>query len=85
MTRRSARVVGPLVVSERMGKADQSDLLAAFLWMQEGVIGREAQSELESARDTLLAPPRIPPGVQIRPRIPGLVVGVHTSRSRRCV
>lgn len=41
-------------MGDALGKADQSDLLAAFLWMQEGVIGREAHSELESQRDLLL-------------------------------
>ncbi|GGK29201.1 hypothetical protein GCM10011583_71400 [Streptomyces camponoticapitis] len=60
---RNARVVPPrypdrgtrALMGDILGKADQSDLLAAFLWMQEGVIGREAQSRLENARDTLLA------------------------------
>ncbi|MFD4118630.1 restriction endonuclease [Streptomyces niveus] len=41
-------------MGDTLGKADQSDLLAAFLWMQEGVIGRDAQSQLESARDALI-------------------------------
>ncbi|MEU9748369.1 restriction endonuclease [Streptomyces niveus] len=60
---RNARVAPPrypdrgtrVLMGDTLGKADQSDLLAAFLWMQEGAIGREAQSQLESARDALLA------------------------------
>ncbi|MFD6989275.1 restriction endonuclease [Streptomyces sp. NPDC059943] len=59
---RDARVVPPrypdrgtrALMGDALGKADQSDLLASFLWMQEGRIGRKAHSELESERDLLL-------------------------------
>ncbi|MER0241694.1 restriction endonuclease [Streptomyces sp. HSW2009] len=58
---RNARVVPPRyrdrevrrLMGDALGKADQADLLAAYLWVQEGAIGRRAHSELESLRDGL--------------------------------
>ncbi|QKW53580.1 restriction endonuclease [Streptomyces buecherae] len=58
---RNARVVPPRyrdrevrrLMGDALGKADQADLLAAYLWVQEGAIGRRAHSDLESLRDGL--------------------------------
>lgn len=41
-------------MGDALGKADQADLLAAYLWVQEGVMGRRGHSDLESMRDGLL-------------------------------
>ncbi|UUU25523.1 restriction endonuclease [Streptomyces sp. DSM 40750] len=59
---RNARVVPPryhdrevrALMGDALGKADQADLLAAYLWVQEGVMGRRGHSDLESMRDGLL-------------------------------
>ncbi|MGW0868938.1 restriction endonuclease [Streptomyces sp. NPDC002740] len=58
---RTARVVPPRypdreirrLIGDSLGKADQADLLAAYLWVQEAEIGRDLCAELRSHRDAL--------------------------------
>ncbi|MFD5162463.1 restriction endonuclease [Streptomyces hawaiiensis] len=58
---RDARVVPPRYpdrdvrrrIGDALGKADEADLLAAYLWVQEVSIGREACTQLRRQRDAL--------------------------------
>ncbi|MPY58443.1 hypothetical protein [Streptomyces spongiae] len=58
---RTARVVPPRYpdrdvrsrIGNALGKADDADLLAAYLWVQEVSIGREACTALRRQRDAL--------------------------------